>query len=98
MSAIKACRCGHIDLRMAPHSVNGDPAVVMYQVMGAPQHGREAHTARECFREVLATEAWGLALETWKASLGTASEALTPMPVGHVMFSAIPGSAAGVRA
>lgn len=93
----RLCKCGAYDLGIAaPHSVHGEPAQVCYQVEGAPQFGREAHTERECYREVPVTEAWTLALREWKESLrdGNGRPLPAPMPVGHLMFSAIPGSAA----
>jgi hypothetical protein len=91
------CRCGNYDLgNNPPHTVNGDPAEVSYQVMGAPQYGREAHTVRECYREVPVSEAWAAALAEWKESLAEGRETTipAPMPVGHIMFNAIPGSPA----
>lgn len=103
----ETCRCGEYWIGPdAPHTVHGmDRAHVTYQVMGAPQYGREAHTVRECYREVCADESWPLALKEWKISLAAVAKSEahgcafrfplpSPMPVGHLMFSPVPGSAA----
>lgn len=92
------CRCGKMDMANAPHVLHGcDAAVVTYQVMGAPQYGREAHTERECYREVLCDESWTLAHKAWVASLSDVHPEMCPMPVGHIMFAVIPGSPALAR-
>ncbi len=95
-SATRLCACGEMDLaKGATCRVNGDPAMVCYQVEGAPKYGREAHTERECYREVCADRSWREALDSWRRSLaGPGRPEPAPMPVGHLMFDALPGSAA----
>ena len=90
----RLCGCGEYWIGPdAPHRVNGDLAIVDWQVMGAPKYGREAHTVRECYREVCADRSWAEALESWKRDLAAYEPTQAPMPVGHIMFDALPGSA-----
>jgi hypothetical protein len=94
-AAHEQCCCGQVWIGPeAPHRVHGDPAVIQLQVMGAPKYGREAHTVRECYREVCSDASWRFALDSWRASLrhGQRPEP-APMPVGHLMFAPVAGCA-----
>jgi hypothetical protein len=91
------CGCGAMWIGPdSPHTLHGiDRAHVIHQVIGAPEYGREAHTVRECYREVCAGESWTLALAEWKESLRDGGRPLpAPMPVGHLLFAPVPGSSA----